>query len=218
MRRAVLLIAVLPLYAQSGPPRAKASDYPAHVSLPGMEIGAEYLDHSIPSEKGFYIAKEYLVVDVGVFSSTREGIDIKSGQFSLRINDGKRVLVPVSPGTVAGALKYPDWENQRSASAQAGPVIYGTPSAEGRFPGDPGAPPPIPRPVEDPLDPSGIGKQIPTSIDESIAAVALSEGPSNRTAKGCLFFRFAGKMKSIRSLDLVYDGGEGRPKATIPLF
>jgi hypothetical protein len=72
--------------------------------------------------------------------------------------------------------------------------------------------------VEDPLDPSGIGKQIPTSIDESIAAVALSEGPSNRTAKGCLFFRFAGKMKSIRSLDLVYDGGEGRPKATIPLF
>ena len=218
MHRAVLLIAVLPLYAQSGPPRAKASDYPAHVSLPGMEIGAEYLDHSIPSEKGFYIAKEYLVVDVGVFSSTREGIDIKSGQFSLRINDGKRVLVPVSPGTVAGALKYPDWENQRGGSVQAGPVIYGTPSAEGRFPGDPGAPPPIPRPVEDPPDPSGIGKQIPTSIDESIAAVALSEGASNRTAKGCLFFRFAGKMKSIRSLDLVYDGGEGRPKATIPLF
>jgi hypothetical protein len=183
-----------------------------------MEIGAEYLVHSIPADTGFYIAKEYLVVDVGVFSTTREAVDIKSGQFSLRINDGKTVLVAASPGTVAGALKYPDWENQRGGSVQAGPVIYSTPPTVGRFPGDQRAPPPVPRPVEDPPDPSGIEQRPPKTIDESIAAIALSEGPSIRTAKGCLFFRFAGKMKSIRSLDLVYDGGEGRPKATIPLF
>jgi hypothetical protein len=218
VHRAVLFVVLLPLYAQNGPPRSKASDYPAHVSLPGMEMGAEYLVHSIPAETGFYNAKEYLVVDVGVFSTTREAVDIKSGQFSLRINDGKTVLVPVSPGTVAGALKYPDWENSRGGSVQAGPVIYSTSPTVGRFPGDQRAPPPVPRPVEYPPDPSGAEQRPPKSIDESITAVALSEGPSNRTAKGCLFFRFAGKMKSIRSLDLVYDGGEGRPKATIPLF
>jgi hypothetical protein len=218
VHRAVLLIVLLPLYAQNGPPRSKAADYPVHVSIPGMEIGAEYLVRSIPGEKGFYIAKEYLVVDVGVFSSTREGVDIKSGQFALRINDGKFVLVPVSPGMVVGALKYPDWENQRGASAQVGPVIYSTSPTVGRFPGDQRAPPPVPRPVEDPPDPSGVEKPAPHTIDESIAAVALSEGSTNRTAKGCLFFRFAGKMKSIRSLDLVHDGGDGHPKATIPLL
>jgi hypothetical protein len=217
VHRAVLLVVLLPLGAQTGPPRSKAADYPVHVSLPGMEIGAEYLVHSIPGGKGFYIAKEYLVVDVGVFSSTREGVDIKSGQFTLRINDGKSVLVSVSPGTVAAAIKYPDWENQRRASAQVGPVIYSTPSTVGRFPGDPRVSPPLPRP-EDPPDPSGVEKPPPVTVDESIAAIALSEGPTSRTAKGCLFFRFAGKMKSIRSLDLVYDGGDGHPKATIPLL
>ncbi|HEV8041608.1 MAG TPA: hypothetical protein VGP62_22215 [Bryobacteraceae bacterium] len=218
MRLAALLIALLPLYAQNGPPRSKASDYPAHVSLAGMEIGAEYLVHSIPGESGFYFAKEYLVVDVGVFSTTHEGVAVKNDQFSLRINDGKLVLSPASPGTVAGALKYPDWENQRAATVQAGPVIYGTPSPEGRFPGDQRAPPPVPRPVEDPPNPSGTEARPARTIDESIAGIALSEGPNNKTAKGCLFFRFSGKMKSIRSLDLVYDGGDGRAKATIPLF
>jgi hypothetical protein len=209
---------LLPLYGQNGPARSKATDYPVHATLPGMEIGAEYLDHSVPGEKGFYIAKDYLVVDVGVFASTSDSISVKSGQFSLRINDGKKVLVPVSPGTVAGALKYPDWENQHGASAQVGPVIYGSPSPTGRFPGDPGAPPPIQGPVEAPPDPSGIEKQIPTSLDESIANVALHDGLNHKEARGCLFFRYAGKMKSIRSLDLVYDSGEGRPKATIKLF
>jgi hypothetical protein len=184
----------------------------------GLEIGAEYLVHSIPGENGFYIAKEYLVVDVGVFPSTLEGVDIKSSQFSLRINDGKTALVAVSPGMVAGALKYPDWENQRGASAQAGPVSISTPPTVGRFPGDHREPVPVPRPVEDPRDPSGTEQRAPKTIDESIADVALSEGATNKAAKGCLFFRFAGKMKSIRSLDLVYDGGDGHPKASIPLF
>jgi hypothetical protein len=218
VHRAVLLSVLLQLHAQDGPARSKAADYPAHAALQGMEIGAEYLDHSVPSEKGSYIAKEYLVVEVGVFASTPDSISVKSGQFSLRINDGKKVLVPVSPGTVAGALKYPDWENQHGASVQAGPVIYGSPAGVGRFPGDPGAPPPIQPPVEAPPDPSGIEKQIPTSIDESIAKVAFPDGPVHKEARGCLFFRYSGRMKSIRSLDLIYDSGEDRPKATIKLF
>ena len=208
MRRAVLLIALLPLFG-----RDKASEYPAHASLAGMDIGAEYLDHSIPSEKGSYIAKDYLVVDVGVFSSTREGIEVKGGEFSLRINRDKHLLVPVSPGMVAGALKYPDWEGRRGAAGQQQSA-----STTGRFPGDPEAGPPIIPTVEAPPDPSGIEKQIPTSIDEAIAAVSFSEGITKRTYKGCLYFRYRGKMKAIKSLELIYDPGEGRPKATIPLF
>jgi hypothetical protein len=208
------------LSAQDAPQRSKASDYPAHGSLPGIEIGAEYLVHSIPAAKGYYFADDYLVVDVGVFPSTPEGISIRGGQFSLRINHGKFVLVPVSPGTVAAALKYPDWENQPRATAQAqtGSVTVSTPPTVGRFPGDPRQPIPMPRPAEDPPDPSGTQKEPPKTIDQSITNVALPDGPTTKPAKGCLFFQFTGKMKSIRSLDLIYDAGDGRPKATIPLF
>lgn len=201
-------MALMPLCA-----RDKASDYPVHASLAGMEIGAEYLEHSVPSEKGFYIATDFLVVDVGVFPSTPEGVNVKSGQFSLRINRDKRVLVPVSPGTVAAALKYPDLESQRGAAGQHQSV-----SATGKFPGDPEAPPPIVAAGAPPPDPSVIEKQIPTSMDESVASAALPDGPTRKAAKGCVFFRYRGKMKSIKSLELIYDPGEGRPKATIPLF
>jgi hypothetical protein len=72
--------------------------------------------------------------------------------------------------------------------------------------------------VQTPADPSGIEKQIPTSMDESIANAALPDGPTHKAVKGCVFFRYRGKMKSIKSLELIYDPGEGRPKATIPLF
>jgi hypothetical protein len=208
VHRAVLLLALLPLYA-----RDKATEYPVHASLPGMEIGAEYLEHSVPGEKGFYIVTDYLVVDVGVFPSTPEGVNVKSGQFSLRINHDKRVLAPVSPEAVAAALKYPDWEGQRGAAGQ-----HQSPSATGKFPGDPEASPPIVPAGTPPPDTSGIEKQIPTSMDESIANAALHDGPTHKAAKGCVFFRYRGKMKSIKSLELIYDPGQGRPKATIPLL
>jgi hypothetical protein len=207
VRRAVLLIALLPLYA-----RDKATDYPVHASLPGMEIGAEYLEHSVPGKEGFYIVTDFLVVDVGVFPSTPEGVNVKTGQFSLRINRDKRVLAPVSARTVAAALKYPDLESQRGAAGQQQSA-----SAMGKFPGDPDAPPPI-VPANAPPDPSGIEKQIPTSMDESIASAALPDGLTHKAAKGCVFFRYRGKMKAIKSLELIYDPGEGRPKVTISLL
>ncbi len=213
---AFTMLTALP--AQDAPPRSKASEYPAHVSLPGLEIGADYLVHSIPGEKGFYFAKEYMVVDVGVFPATSESFDIKSGQFALRINHGKSVLVPVSAGTVAAALKYPDWEQRPNLTAQAGPLIFGAPPSVGRFPGDPRETPPIPNPAGGPPDPSGLEKAQPKTIEQSIANAALPEGQANKPVKGCLFFRFPGKMKSIRSLELMYDAGVDQPKATIPLF
>jgi hypothetical protein len=33
-----------------------------------------------------------------------------------------------------------------------------------------------------------------------------------------VFFRYRGKMKAIKSLELIYDPGEGRPKVTISLL
>jgi hypothetical protein len=211
-------LVALPLFAQDSPPRSKPADYPVHVTLPGMEIAAEYMLHSIPTEKGFYFTKEYLVVDVAVFRNVTETFKISSGQFTLRINHEQSVLSTDSPGTVAASLKYPDWEQRPNLTAQAGPVIIGAPPAVGRFPGDHRETPPLPPPVKEDPDPSGAEKEPAKPVEQVIALAALSEGYPSNTVKGCLFFRFRGKMKSIRSLELVYDAGEGRPKATIPLL
>ncbi len=217
VRTAVFLVFVLPLVAEDTSPRSKASDYPAHASLPGMDIAAEYLLHSIPTEQGFYVTRDYLVIDVGVFPAAHGTVQISSGQFRLRINHKTLDLPPDSPGTVAADVKYPDWEQHPTVVGQAGPVTVGDPTVP-RFPGDPNAPPPIAPPLPPQQDPSGINQEIRKTIDESVANAALPEGASSKPMKGCLFFRFRGKTKSIKSLELVYDGGDGGAKATIPLF
>ena len=217
VRPVIILMSLLPLAAQDTAPRSKAADYPAHVSLPGMEIAAEYLLHSIPTDQGFYVAQDYLVIDVGVFPAAHETVKISSGQFRLRINHKTLELPPDSPGTVAADVKYPDWEQHPTVVGQAGPVIVGDPTVP-RFPGDPNAPPPIAPPLPPQQDPSGINKEIRKTIDESVANAALSEGSGNKPIKGCLFFRFHGKTKSIKSIELIYDAGDSGAKATIPLF
>ena len=207
---------LLLLYAQDVP-RSKASDYPAHITLPSLEVGAEYLVHSIPGERGGYFAKEYLVVEVAVFPVGKDAVRISSAHFTLRINS-KSVLVTQSPGMVAAALKYPDWEQRPQMTAQAGPVIYGAPQA-GRFPGDPTQPRPLPTPrVPDQTDSGNVEKQSGPPIEKAIANAALPEGLAAQPIKGCLFFRFEGKLKSIKSLDLIYDAGQSSRPATIRLL
>jgi hypothetical protein len=220
--RLVLLAFVLSslLLGQDAPPRSKASDYPTHAQLPGFELGAEYLVHNIPVEKGEYWTKDYLVVEVAVFPSAAESVMVSSTQFTLRINGKKVNLLTESPGTVAAALEYPDWEARPnlSATAGAGPasVNLGAPPVVGRFPGDPRGVPPRPVPTN-PADQDGYGvtTEAHLPIDKAVATAALPEGRFNEPVKGCLFFRFSGKLKSIKTLDLVY-GVDGAATA-LPL-
>jgi len=181
-----------------------------------MEIGADYLVHSIPGEKGGYFAKEYLVVEVAIFPTTRTGVKISSGHFTLRINK-KSTLSAQSAGMVAAALKYADWEQRPQMTASAGPLIYGAPQG-GRFPGDPTTTRPLPNPVPTQTGSGNVDKQSDLPIEEAISRAALPEGVITEHVKGCLFFRFEGKLKSIKSLDLIYETGTSSPPATIPLL
>jgi hypothetical protein len=216
LRIAIVSAALLFALQAQEAPRSKASEYPIHTALPSMEIGAEYMVHSIPGERGGYFAKEYLVVEVAIFPATRDSLKISSGQFTLRINK-KSSLIAQSSGMVAAALKYSDWEQRPQMTAQAGPMIYGAPQS-GRFPGDPTAPRPLPTPrVPDQTDSGNVDRQQNIPIEDALARAALPEGRFAEPVKGCLFFRFEGKLKSIKSLDLVYDAG-GSATATIPLL
>src|SRR4029077_14299337 len=96
-RAALLAIISAALYAQNPATRSKATDYPIHATLPNMGIGLEYLVHSIPGEDRFYIAKDYLVVELVAFP--KDGIALSAGNFTLLVN-GKNTLYTVSPGMV----------------------------------------------------------------------------------------------------------------------
>lgn len=200
-------------------PREKASDYPEHARLADREIGVEYLVHSIPVERGVLVAPDYLVVEVAVFPLTLAGVNVSAGEFTLRINGKKTPVYAQSPGMVAASLKYPDYERTRPRLvAQAGPVIIGGSQPVARFPGDPSArrPPPVAQAPDAP-DRGATEKEAELPIEEQVARAALADEHTTRPRRGVLFFPYQGKTKSIRSLELVYEPGEGAAPVKIHL-
>lgn len=205
--------AILPaiLLAQGTAPKDKPTDYPAHRSSEKIEIGGEYLLHSIPADKGMIFAQDYLVVEVALYSTSKQPLLIKNGQFTLRINGRKTVLYPEPPSMVVVSLKYPDTDSPAARNVQveggAGPgtVILGRPQQVERFPGDrrpqEGRPPQQPQvKVDDPERPT---------LETRLKKAALPEGDVRLPVSGVLYFKYDGKLKAIKTLELVYDAPGG---------
>ena len=203
------------LHAQGTTPKAKPGDYPVHAQLPGMNIAAEYLVHSVPVNGGALDAKDYLVFEVAIYPESGGTPLLSSGDFTLRINNRKTVLFAQTPGMVAASIKYPDWEVRPTLEATAGvgnmDVILGRPPVTSRFPGDPRPDqnrlPRQPR-VPDQTRPEGQEQAAREPVDVSIGRMALPEGAPHGPVSGYLFFAFQGKTKSIRSLELLYASGD----------
>lgn len=183
----------------------KAADYPAHASWAHFDIGAENLGHTIPADPDPLFARDYLVIEIAIFPSAQP-ITLSSAAFSLCVNGTKGVLFPESPGFVAASLKYPDWEKRPALIGTVekgdGSVIVGAPPHVGRFPGDPNGNPRIDMPRQEP------DARPKPSAEDLVARAALPEGGTSKPVKGCLFFAFKGKLKSIHKLELVFDGKE----------
>ena len=184
--------------------RQKAGDYPVSASLLREDVGAEFLVHSIPASGGYYFAKGYLVVDVGVFPRPDVHVAVSSGQFSLRLN-GANGLMAQSPGAVAASLKYPDWNGERGLSGTMGipggpnTTVSTSPVPVGRFPGDP-------RVV---TRSNGSVQSDENQPERRVEMAALPDATTGRPLKGCLFFASDIKAKKIKSLELEWTGPEG---------
>ncbi len=214
------------LAAQSAPEgtpvKAAAAEYPVHARAGKLEIGAEYTVHSFSGRGQTYIASGYLVVEAALFPPRGGTVSVSPGAFSLRINGKKRAVLPESPGMVSASLKYPDWERRPRLEAGGGlgntGVIIGRPEPVERFPGDPRARSPLPRPprAPEPENPSGLERTPAPSAAEIAVLSALPEGPARAAVSGFLYFPYRGKVKSIKSLHLHYAGPEG--DAVLVLF
>ncbi len=219
------IIAVGWAHAQGTTPKEKPSDYPVRVQLPGLQIAAEYLVHSVPVDGGVLTVNDYLVLEIALYPEKPGSVLVASGDFTLKINNRKEVLFAQVPGMVAASIKYPDWESRPTLEATAGVgdagIVLGRPRTVSRFPGDPRPDqsrlPRQPR-VPDQTSPVGQENPITEPVDVSIARSALPEGLTKGPVSGYLFFAFKGKTKSIRSLEVLYSSPDGSRAATLRLF
>lgn len=197
-------------------PREKITDYPVHAELQqGFTIGADYLVHTVPSATAKpsdgMVANDYLVIEVGVFGPRAGTADLLArGVFELLIN-GKMTITSDPPAAVASSIKFDDRAQRAKIqmAGSAGPVGAGTATNRGpRFPGDPTGGHPIP--VDGPEISAPIHKNEPMSVDDRVKLASLPEAASTTPFAGLIFFPFAGKTKSIKTLELIYEGPEGK--------
>ena len=193
--RAVLLWPTLTLLLAGQTP--KPADYGARVKVAGVEIGAKYLPHGLPSGAAMYAAKKFLVIDVGVFPEAKNGLTISKNQFTLSV-DGKVTLSAQNPGSSSGSLTASRDSSSSDSAVQLGGPPIPLPSSNKTQELESSMPR---RPIS--LDP----EQSSTSAPPRKAA--LPEGFTSKPVSGYLFFRFDGDPNSIRSLDLTYTASGG---------
>ncbi len=176
--------------------RKSAEEYPAHTSVADMNVGVEYMVTTFSAEGQTFTIDDHLILEIGIFPRAESKVDVR--RFTLRIN-GKREVFAQIPGMVAASVKYPDWTQKPTLEAAAGPIIVGRPQSPGRFPGDPRTPLPRRQPMEN-ESPRG---QI--DYGDLITKSALPEGLKNKPLAGLIYFPYDGKLKSIRTVELLID-------------
>jgi len=160
-----------------------------------VELGAKYLAHGMPPGADIQVAKDFVVVDVGLVPETKAGIAVSKSQFTLSIN-GKTLVTAQSPGSgsAAGSIAA-----SRDASSRTGSVELGGPPIQDHRSSN--------RELES-MPRRPISLESPEASGPSRKG-ALPEGLTTKPVSGYLFFRFDGDVKAIRSLELLYDSGSG---------
>jgi hypothetical protein len=206
-----LLACAVALFGQQGTEPKLLAEYPVHAMDGEAGVGAEYTVHSFSRGEAYYLAKDYLVVEVAVFPKAGETVAVRSIDFSLRVNGRKQTLLPGSPEMVAASLSHPEWRTadphiEVAAGAGNGSVIYGAPTPQRtQYPSDPRIHP-VPVPPNPKDDPTGIEHAPPLKAEDLVVQVALPEGPAKRPVSGFLYFAYTGRPSSIKSLELLYNG------------
>jgi len=185
------------------PPRAAPAEYQAQAQAGTVTVAAEFTGHSVSTGQGTPLSTEdYVVVEVGLFGAPEARLKLSASDFSLRVN-GKKTPVPTQPyGLVVGSLKDPEWEPPAAPSKSKTSIGGG---GGGGDPSDPNAPP---APVKIPIE-------VQRAMAQRVQKASLPEGDRGLPQAGLIFFPYRGKTQGIHSLELIYNGPEG--KATLAL-
>jgi hypothetical protein len=198
-------------------PKPKPGDYPVQARAGGVDIAAAYFVHTLPSESTNFLVPDYLVVEIAIYPPKSQAVAVAASQFRLRVNRKKEALTD-TPEMVAMSLKYPGSETYGGFETQVGPVILGRSQPVERFPGDQrpsiGQGPMPPAAGEG--QPSHADRPPPQTAAEAAVALSFPDCPCQRPVSGYLYFRYDGKLKSIKSLELIWQ--PGAEQTTLRLF
>jgi len=188
--------------AKGLPPRATPGDYQSHAQAGTFTIAAEFAGHTVPNPQGPLTTEDYLSVEIGLFGPPDAKLKISADDFTLRINGKKNSLSSVPYGLVIGNVKDPEWEPPEKKEAKSKTSLGGGGQSDKP---EPGAPPPV---VHIPFE-------VQRAMAQRVRIAALLEGDRPLPQAGLIFFRYGGKEKGIRTIELVYSGAAG--KATLDL-
>ncbi len=196
-------------------PRPKSEDYPAHVPTGQAVLGAESLVRSFSAQGQTFLIPDHWVIEVAVYPERGRSFLLAAGHFALRINGKKSLLLPQTPAMVAASLKYPDWERRPELVVGGGVgdrgVIVGPRDPVERFPGDPRPRQSrLPVPPRVPAGVPGVEKEVGPRPEELVVEAALQEGEISQPVAGYLYFFYKGKPRSVRKLELLYEGPAGQ--------
>jgi hypothetical protein len=83
-------------------PRAAAAAYPVSKDQPVYSIGAKQLSKTeVRNSFATPLADRYIVVDIGFYPADGKTISLNQSDFALRTSDGKDLVSPASPATIA---------------------------------------------------------------------------------------------------------------------
>jgi hypothetical protein len=180
------------------PARATPGDYQAHAQAGPVTIGAEFMQHSVPTPGLLLGTEDYVVVEAGVFGPPGARTTLNPSDFSLRIN-GKKNLQSEAYVNVFKTLKDPEWEPDVPVD-KASKTSIGTGGKNGND-----GPPIVPKPPF----------KLQREWNLKMQKLAFPEGDRPLPQAGLLFFHYTGKASGIHSIELMYAGPSG--KATLEL-
>lgn len=184
------------------PARATPGDYQAHGSAGPLTLGAEFMQHQVPTPQGLLTTEDFVVVEAGLFGPPGARTTVSYQDFSLRINEKKNPQRSEPYAMVFKSLKDPDWEAETFVEQKASKTSIG---ANGSGGGTAGDPPPV---IHVPL-------KLQREWEARATKAAFPEGDRPLPQAGLLYFQYRGKASGIHSLELTYSGPAG--KVTIPL-
>jgi hypothetical protein len=109
MRPVILLCLAAPVvFAESStavPPRSHPVDYAANAESKGVKVAAEILSADQVQNMFSTDLSNYIVVEVAVWPAANKPLDLSPVDFSLRLDDARGPIRPVSPKTIAGVIQ-----------------------------------------------------------------------------------------------------------------
>ncbi|MCW5982979.1 MAG: hypothetical protein KIT09_33120 [Bryobacteraceae bacterium] len=202
---AALLAAACWLAAEGAEPKGEPEEYGAQGRAGDLTVAASYYSRSFNSGGRSYFLDKYLVVEAAIYGPPLRRAEVSNAHFTLRVNGARQGILPVAGSLAAYDVKWRGVD--RGIRAQAGPVILGGPGAEQRFPGDRRE---IPVPRAPDSKPGGVEREPEPDLAKSLTDAALPQGDALALpVSGYLYFPFDKKLKSIKKIDLTYEGPSG---------